>query len=223
MILDNSAKYFAFGDSTTYGQITTVGGQSPYNYPACVGRMLNMTVFNKGIGGQGLLKDWDTIQQDYITDLDMIGAKLITVGWAYNDSSEYANLDFGTYTDINETTVIGKYFTIMKQFQQKCPDAQIVLITGYGSTSVGNQFTAKYTFQDGQHTVKEFYDELEKMCHLHGWCCINQSKGTWVNEFNWTEMIGDNIHPKREKYLKYGNYIAGRISAIYSNVGAWTV
>lgn len=220
---DNSAKYFAFGDSTTYGQIATVGGQSPYNYPACVGRMLNMVVTNKAIGGQGLLKDWDTIQQDYITDLDMTGAKLITVGWAYNDSSQYTTLNFGTYTDVDETTVIGKYFTIMKQFQQKCPDAQVILITGYGSTSVGNQFTAKYTFQDGQHTVKEFYDELEKMCNLHGWCCVNQSKGTWVNEFNWADMIGDNIHPKKETYLRYGNYMAGRISSFYGNVGAWTV
>lgn len=214
----SDAKYYAFGDSTTYGQIATVGGQSPYNYPACVGRMLNMIVTNKAVGGQGLLKDWDTIQQDYIADLDMTGAKLITVGWAYNDAAQYAALDFGTYTDVDETTVIGKYFTIMKKFQQKCPDAQVILITGYGSTSIGNQFTAKYTFQDGQHTVKEFYDELEKMCWLHGWPCINQSKGTWVNEFNWTEMIGDNIHPKEEKYLNYGNYIAARINAIYFNL-----
>lgn len=217
----SGAKYYAFGDSTTYGQIANVGGQSPYNYPACVGRLLNMEVSNKGVGGQGLLKDWDTIQTDYIEALDMSDAELITVGWAYNDNSEYASINMGSYTDTTEETVIGKYFTIMKQFQKKCPNAMVILITGYGLTLVGSQFTGSYTFLDGQHTVKEFYDELEKMCHLHGWPCINQAKGTWVNEYNWTTMIGDNIHPTKEAYRNYANFIVGKISSIFSNVINW--
>ena len=217
----SGAKYYAFGDSTTYGQIANVGGQSPYNYPECVGRLLNMEVSNKGVGGQGLLKDWDTIQTDYIEALDMSDAELITVGWAYNDNSEYASINMGSYTDTTEETVIGKYFTIMKQFQKKCPNAMVILITGYGLTLVGSQFTGSYTFLDGQHTVKEFYDELEKMCHLHGWPCINQAKGTWVNEYNWTTMIGDNIHPTKEAYRNYANFIVGKISSIFSNVINW--
>lgn len=217
----SGAKYYAFGDSTTYGQIANVGGQSPYNYPACVGRLLNMEVSNKGVGGQGLLKDWDTIQTDYIEALDMSDAELITVGWAYNDNSEYASINMGSYRDTTEETVIGKYFTIMKQFQKKCPNAMVILITGYGLTLVGSQFTGSYTFLDGQHTVKEFYDELEKMCHLHGWPCINQAKGTWVNEYNWTTMIGDNIHPTKEAYRNYANFIVGKISSIFSNVINW--
>lgn len=214
----HDAKYYAFGDSTTYGQIAVTGGRSKYNYPSCVGKVLNMDVVNKGVGGQGLIKDWDTIIFEYVEKLNMDDASLITIAWAYNDGDMYKTLNFGTYEDETEDTVIGKYYTIMKKFQQKCPNAFIILITGYGSTSVGNQFKAKYTFLDGLHSVKDFYDELEKMCWLHGWSCINQSKGSWVNEFNWSEMIGDSIHPKDEKYLNYGNFISAKVSELYYNL-----
>ena len=219
---DRASRYYAFGDSTTYGQIAVVGGQSKYNYPACVGKILNMTVLNKGKGGQGLLKDWDEIHTDYINKLNMSDAKLITVGWAYNDATLYKEINFGSYDDTSDSTFVGKYFTIMKEFQEKCPNAMVILITGYGSSIVGEHFTYQYTFADGsKKSVKDMYDELEKMCHLHGWCCINQSKGTWVNEFNWTHMIGDNIHPTDEGYLRYGNYMSAKIASLYSNLWAW--
>lgn len=228
---DTEASYYAFGDSTTYGQIGGASGRSQYNYPNCVGQMLNMVVHNHAVTNQGLIKDWSTIHTDFITNLDMTGAKLITVGWAYNDIPYYSNMNFGAYTDTGSTTFIGKYFTIMKEFQQKCPDAQVVLVTGYGYSNgtlnplvkptLTDQFTHKYTFSDGQKSVKEVYDTLEAMCHLHGWNCINQAKGTVFNEWNASLLIGDQIHPTDDGYSRYGNNIAARIAAIYGNIKKW--
>lgn len=228
---DANAKYFAFGDSTTYGQIGGGGGQSPFNYPACVGQILNMVVDNRGVTNQGLIKDWDTIHTNFINNLDMTGAKLITVGWAYNDGAEYSSINFGAYDDTGDTTFIGKYFTIMKEFQQKCPDAKIVLVTGYGYSNgtinpvtkptLVDQFTHKYTFADGQKSVKEVYDELEKMCYAHGWSCVNQAKGTVFNQWNASLLIGDQIHPTSAGYLRYGNHLGARIASLYANIKEW--
>ena len=226
-IHDTQSVYYAFGDSTTKGQIGGgSGGTSEYNYPNCAGKVLHMNVINKGVGGQGLLKDWDFIHSEYINGLDMSDAKLITIGWAYNDT--YTNINFGNYTDVTDTTFIGKYYTILKEFQEKCPNAQIILITGYGApggkvnplikATCLNQFTQNYGFLDGSHTVKEMYDTLEQMANLHGWPCINQSKGCAINKFNCSELIGDQIHPTNEGYLRYGNYLAARIASFYSNI-----
>jgi len=211
-------RLYAFGDSTTYGQIGGSGGQSANAWPQIIGKALNMNVTNKGVGGQGLCKDWSTIQTNYITNLNMSDATLIAVAWAYNDSTTWASMNRGSYTSTDDTTVMGKYYTIMKQFQQKCPNAQVVLVTGFGHPNdFTEQFTNLYTFSDQTCTVKEFYDELEKMANLHGWPCINQAKGTFVNEFN-TNLIGDNIHPTNDGYLKYGNFLAGRFKAIWANI-----
>lgn len=219
--------YYAFGDSITYGQIGGASGQSAYNYPVMVGRNLGLKTYNEAVGGQGLIKDWDYIHTNYINNLDMSDAVLITIGWAYNDSGYYPSLNFGSYADTGSTTFIGKYFTIMKEFQQKCPLAQIVLITGYGypdgsinptvKPTLVDQFTHEYTFADGQKSIKEIYDELEKMANSHGWPCVNQSKGTAINQYNVDEMIGDQIHPTNIGYKFYGNHIAGRVAQFYAN------
>lgn len=221
---DRNAVYYAFGDSTTYGQIATTGGQSPYNYPACVGRLLDMKVKNKAVGGQGLLKDWDTIHTNYIDGLDMSDAKLVTVGWAYNDGqSRYETIEIGTAKDTTPDTYTGKYYTIMKEFQEKCPQAQIVLITGYGMTGTTySQFKSGYNFADGKfYSMKQMYDLLEEMCNINGWCCINQARGTWITKHNWTTYIGDSVHPTADGYIRYGNFMAAKIAGIYANLAAW--
>lgn len=225
---DFGADYYAFGDSTTYGQIGGGSGQSEHNYPNCVGQVLGMTVHNHGVTNQGLIKDWNAIHTNFIENLDMTGAKLITVGWAYNDYAQYSGINFGAYDDTEATTFIGKYFTIMKEFQQKCPDAQVILVTGYGYSNgttnpvtkptLVDQFTHNYTFADGQKTTREMYDTLEAMCHLHGWNCVNQAKGTVFNEWNASLLIGDQIHPTDEGYLRYGNHLAAKISSLYANI-----
>ena len=229
---DKTAIYYAFGDSITYGQIGGGSGQSRYNYPACVGKLLHMLVSNQAVGGQGIIKDWSTIQRDFVTNLDMTGAELITVAWAYNDAEYYGEMRFGSFTDTGDTTFVGKYYTVMKQFQQKCPLARIILITGFGYSdgqvgppivkpTLRYQFTHKYSFFDGEITVKQMYDTLEDMCHLHGWNCINQAKGTVFNEFNAGDLIGDQIHQNDLGYQKYGNYLVARIASLYSNIVAW--
>lgn len=227
---DRSAKYFAFGDSVVKGQKGTwsggTSGTSANNYPAITGKVLNMVVENKAVGGQGICKDYAAIVSA-INSLDMTGAKLITVGWAYNDRTVYPTLNFGTYLDTGDDTVVGKYYSIMAMLQQKCKDALVVWVSGYGYpggdssehiyANLNNQFTHSYTFLDGQRTVKEMYDELEKMCHLHGWCCVNQSNGCAFNKFNADIVFGDNVHPVDAGYAIYSNNISARIAALYQN------
>ena len=207
--------YMAFGDSTTYGQVAVTGNRSVNNYPAVVGRALNMTVNNQGVKGQGLLENWDTIMST-VSSIDYTGVKLITVGWAYNDTQQYQNYPLGSYTDDwDSETIIGKYFTIMDEIQSHAPTATVILVTGYG---IKGDFQFAINCADGDHTYKEFYDELEKMCNFRGWCCVNQSKGCWVNFRTSDELIGDNVHPTEDGYKVYGNYIAARIASLFANI-----
>lgn len=214
-------KYYAFGDSTTKGTLVG-GGVSNYNYPQAVSEYLDILVDNRAEGGQGLISDWDTIQSEYIDELDMSDASLITVGWSYNDPSQWTTMPMGVYTDTTLTSVIGYYYTIMKDFQTKCPTARVILITGFGAGSYSHPFDIDYTFQDGDHPVYEYYNELEKMCNLHGWSCINQSKGTWFSDVNRINLVGngdsDKIHPNDNGYKAYGNFIAGKIASLYANI-----
>ena len=218
--------YYAFGDSIVWGQ-TTDGAQSPYNYPAQVGLALQMRTHNYAERGQGLLKDWTAIHTNYINGLDMSNAKLITIGWAYNDQQLYSSIPFGNANSTDSTTLIGHYYTIMKEFQQKCPLAKIVLITGYGypngtinpvtKPTLTDQFTHEYTFSDGNKSVATMYDTLEEMCNKNGWSCINQHKGTTLNQFNANTVFLDQIHLVNDGYYLYGQYISGQMTSMYGN------
>ena len=255
----SNGAYYAFGDSLVKAQIgfwndpedpqpTTY---STKGYANATAEILHLTLKNKAIGGQGLIKDWGKSGGiiDTIFSLDMSDAKLITVGWAGNDGVAWTlpSCDMGTYTDTTEdviidgspidfssaesvkklvvydgqdnptlvrTTVMGFYYTIMRILQSKCPTAQVILVTGYGShggnssqhikATLKKQFTNVTHYGSGvDHTTGERYNELEKMANLHGWCCVNQAKGCCFNEFNASQMFGDQAHPTDEGYALF--------------------
>ena len=217
-------KYYAYGDSLVQGQIAVTGETSPNNYPQAVGRLTGVEVVNNGTRNQGLIKDNAAILAA-INSADLSDAGLITVGWAYNDASYYASTPFGSVDSVDNTSYIGHYYTVMKRLQEKAPQANIILVTGYGYESPVNnratleeQFTHSYTFSDGAHTIKDMYDTLEAMCYKNGWLCVNQAKGCGLNKFNAATMIGDQIHPTAEGYVTYSNSIAARIAALYGNI-----
>lgn len=238
----HTIKYYAFGDSTTWGYSADRDhAQSPWNYPAIVGDLTGLEVHNNADPAQGLLKDWSegtpgnfaiipTIQQ-MISDGDFEDTALITVGWAYNDSSYYSTVDFGDPSDpvpestTGITTWLGYYSKILDILQKAAPKAVVILVTGYGSPDAVNgratcrrQFTRTISFRDVTKTHKEAYDALEEMAHLHGYCCVNQAKGCVINAANANVLIGDNIHPTYETYRVYGNNLASRIAAYFQNV-----
>lgn len=224
----NDCKIVAYGDSTTYGEYP--GGGSTRNGNRWIRNLadyLEATHVNYGARGQGLVKDWGTIISS-IESEDLSDANLIIAAWAYNDANEYVTqgLSMGSATDTDpDTSVVGKYYDVLKRLQNKNPNATVILMTGYGySTNGSGQFTRNLTFADGSHTIKEFYDTLESMCHLRGFSCINQAKGCWVNDLTWSSLVGntssggtDNIHPTSNGYKKYSDYVVAKVSAIYAN------
>lgn len=224
---NHGADYYAFGDSVTYGYSSDHShAQSPYNYPQLVGSLIDVNVHNNAVPGQGLVKDWDDIN----TALDALisggafdNCKLITVGWCYNDSPYYAGLNFGNPSDpvpqssSNITTWLGRYAYILKKLQSACPNALVVLITGYGWKGYTLD-DAHFSFADNGYTVRQMYDGLEAMANYHRFNCINQAKGSAINEYNDQTIIGDNIHPTYEGYRLYGNFIASKIASLYQNI-----
>lgn len=209
----------SFGDSTTYGVIGNASGQSPYNYPSAIAKALKMTVTNKAIGGQGLIKDWTTII-DTINATDFSDCKLCTIAWAYNDYVLYPSYNLGTVDDTSNETVLGAYRAILDIVQAKNINTRVVLITGYGYPDIQHgelMMEQPMPFKDGTITAREYYNKLEEMCVKHGYTCINQAKQPWLNMTN-ISLIGDNIHPTNNGYKVYSDYIVGRISSIFNPV-----
>lgn len=232
--------YYAFGDSITWGYSADYGHiQSEFNYPAMVGRLTGIEVHNVAVPGQGLIVNWNTetsvaaviptINQ-MIQNGDFANTRLVTVGWAYNDSSMFSSIDFGNphadfpTSDTGITTWLGYYGRILAKLQTACPQAAVILVTGYGQPSqalpniLDNQFTYQRTFRDGVKTIREMYDALEEMANFHGFYCINQARGTVINRWNGSTIIGDNIHPTYYGYRIYGNFLGSMIASIYGNM-----
>ena len=61
------------------------------------------------------------------------------------------------------------------------------------------------------------YDTLEEMCNKNGWSCINQHKGTTLNQFNANTVFLDQIHLVNDGYYLYGQYISGQMTSMYGN------
>lgn len=234
-------KYFAFGDSTTWGYSADHNhDQSPWNYPALIGDLTGVEVHNAADPGQGLLKNWNTATSEdasvvgtinnMISNNDFDNAVLITVGWAYNDADYYSAVDFGNPTDAipaadtGITTWLGYYARVMAKLQGAAPSAMVVLVTGFGYTTAteghktDEQFTKTRTFRDGSKTIRQMYDALEEMANYNGWYCINQAKGSAINKVNGSNIIGDSIHPTYDNYRIYGNFIASRVAALFQNL-----
>ena len=215
----NKGNAVCFGDSTSYGVIGGQNGQSPFNYPSAIAAALNMTVSNKAVGGQGLLKDWQTIV-DTINNTNFSNIKLCTVAWAYNDYALYPSYNLGTIDDTTNNTVLGAYRTILDIVQTKNINTRVILITGYGYPNITageKMMEHPIHFKDVTITAREYYNKLEEMCTKHGYTCINQASAPWLN-LNNISLIGDNIHPTNNGYKVYSDYIVGRISAVFNPI-----
>jgi len=238
---NHAGKYFAFGDSTTWGYSSDNNhAQSPWNYPAIVGDLIGCEVHNVADPGQGLIKNWNTATssdaaiiptiESMVENGDFDDTVLITVGWAYNDGSYYSSLNFGSPTDpipasnTGITTFLGYYARILAVLQEAAPGAMVMLVTGYGTPwdNEGHKgdilFSYEYTFADGQKSTKEMYDALEQMANYYGFYCVNQAKGGVINRISANYIIGDNIHPSYDTYRIYGNFVASRIASAFQNV-----
>ena len=232
---NTSATYHAFGDSIVWGYSSDNGhAQSPFNYPAIVGDLTGLFVVNNAVPGQGLISNWNTTTNDKPAILPAIEeliqnhefdyTKLITVGWAYNDSGKYANLNFGDPEDAipssttGITTWLGYYAKIMDILQTAAPNAAVILVTGLGWPKQGNFKDVVFAFKDGNKSVKQMYDGLEEMAIANGYICINQAKGCVINAVNAPTIIGDNVHPTYNGYRLYGNFVASRIASYFQNV-----
>ncbi len=223
---DATAECWAFGDSLVAGQIPSGdgGGHSDYNYPAMTARRLGMVLHNQAKGGSGVVKDNDAINE-MIDGLDMSRARLIIVGYGgYNESTTIHDTPMGSYTDKEEDSFVGYYYRLMAKLQRKCPYATVVYVSGPGSfvngARAGEQFTALRQFADGEHSWGDLYDELEAMCNLNGWPCVNQHHvGSAVNMHNSEVLVGsDNKHFTDEGYKTYGNFLSAKIASCYSNL-----
>ena len=216
-----NAKAYCYGDSTTYGQ-TTGGAVSQYNWPKMLGDVSGITVTNNGVGGQGLIKDWNTIYNTYFGSALPSDVNLIVLAWAYNDGSQWENLPYGTVNDETTETILGHYAVLLQRVTSLNPLKRVIYMTGYGTghsptSERKTLFDKTYTDVNSQtFTLKQLYDDIEAICNKYGVCCINQTKGSWINLASWSTLITDNIHPTNDGYISYSSFAVAKILSSFN-------
>lgn len=198
----SNKKYFAFGDSVCRGNRPDAS-KSPYSWVEMFGKLYNLDTHNCAIGGQAYLssryavKALDTIKATDITD-----ASLITLSFAINDASD--TVDIGTYTDTGEDTVMGQVYNCVSYIYSQTKKCQVIVC---GSTPQSGRKSER---------LETINNQLKQFCEYYGIAFIDLHDCP-INAFNGSDELitGDGTHFTDEGYKLLGQFMCGKLSALY--------
>lgn len=204
-------KWYAYGTSLTDTENTKQGKYAKY-----VRELSGMVMFNKGIGGGGLISNRNIYNRIMDVTDGKTEADLITLECLAND----AGSTFGTVTDTDNTTFLGSLAECIR-FLQINTTAQIVVIS-----SMRARYNTAQTTYNTPETDEEYVNKcmaMEKLCLMYGVYYINpnHAMGYYRKCFkngNDEEYINDyyvdNIHHTELGGKIFGEYIWSKLKEI---------
>ena len=227
-----SGKYVAFGDSLTYGAVwsPTSGTalhrvKEEWRIPTRIALAIDMinSFANEAIGGIGYFKEQDgqtLISQ--ITDYDFTGVELVTVMAGAND---HYYTDLGTAADADTAnTICGAIKNIIHTISDANPKTQIIVIQPLPCGIDGTQYDVWSSKQgDGyvfRWSLNEFDEQVSQLCHDEHVGYLNWWDSVMCRNWQYAGYNGSTgpnfTHPTvDEDYCLLGNFIAGKVSALY--------
>lgn len=206
--------YICFGGSSTKGQNSaSVSSISSYAYPNAIAKACGVTVTNKAVGGQGVLKAPTGGKNGYETLVDnaslLPGAALITLGWGINDYS----YPLGTPEDATSAeTICGRWKKILEYVQTTAPNAQIVVIAPLRTR------TANWnTVMSGGWSIDMLHTAVGTVCDNYNVPYITWKKCGIANNIGDENNSADGVHPTDFMYKRLGAYIVGQVSQWFQN------
>lgn len=203
-------KYYAFGDSITWGSVWANGSISQANYddriPTRIGHACGVAdTVNRGVGNIGYIAqvDGDTIQ-DIIEATDITDAALITLAGGRNDQ----NYQLTAIMDAIEDCI-----DYIKTQNKTC---QIVILqpTPHNQTDGAVAFTETVT---GGWSLDSFETAAKSLAASKGCGYVGWRECSYV--WNWASFTGDQgnyAHPNASwLYGQLGAYMGGKVSGFF--------
>ena len=216
--------YYAFGDSLTYGAVWTPKDESPYyqivqasienQIPTRIANAIGAgsTFQNKGVGGAYFVGTGSNKIITAIKNQNLSNAKIITVAGGRNDSENPLGDKNST---VGDGTICGAIKEILEYLTTTYKQLQIVWIGVTPNTS--NNATVFTRVFAGGWSLNSFDEKVSELCAEYGVPYVNWKMCTYMR--HWADYSGaGNVfsHPNNENsYLQMGNYIAGKVSALY--------
>lgn len=206
----------AYGDSTTYGYITS-DKKATNAWPLMLNYASGIDTTNRGVSGQGLISNWNTIINGF-SDLDNFD--LCILAWGYNDGSFWNSLPLGTGEESLGSSVLSYYNQLFTKLQREHPKVQLIYVTGFGMYRNNGDFSKegfniRYEGGGTPFTNGDLYDGIEKVCKKFNIPCINQHGNTFVNSITAPTLLQDGLHPTEEGYRQYSRNLVPKILSLF--------
>lgn len=222
-------KYFACGDSITWGHISGNGTtESPfvrakYPYPTVVANSLGLDVTYGAQTGCGWLQvSGNKTAKTIIDSTDFSQYNISTWGFGTNDYSNNQPLgDVDSPTGGN--TVCGAIKYCIEKAYRDNPDLILILITPLNAShpgATGKEMTYENNYRYGTpntqgYTLSDLCQKIVDICDMYNVPCIDNRKGSVVNLRNINNVLIDKLHFRDRSYITYGQFLSGKIGSIF--------
>lgn len=217
------ANWVAFGDSITYGVIstgaaTTEEGTSYADYitenvkPNTFARFYNCSVRGIGwvnTGNEG--EDFDDMLALYTGE--PANVKLVTIMLGINDYLSLEVIGDESATD-DDGTISGAVKSGLKKIAQEFYKAKVVVISPLNSTSYGtvDNGYCRGTSLNNPHSLQDVSDIIAYWADKYGIQFINELSEGFINNYNIGRYLLDGLHPSQEGQIMLAKELAAKIS-----------
>ena len=218
-----SRKWYAIGDSITYGTYSVSGGTYSRNpaiaHPVVCASLLGYNLTNYGVPGMGFVQvstvapGTDSSLTDVLNNHTYDGAELVTVMLGTNDYGHSALL--GTIADTSATaSVYGRIKLIVETMQTKCPAARLIFLTPIPRATSGSAATqyCKHAANSAGYTLDDVKDAIITSCEYYGIEYLNLQDTGPLNYANKATYLYDNLHPSIAGHELLGRWLAREIT-----------
>jgi lysophospholipase L1-like esterase len=222
--LSSGAKWYAIGDSITYGLYST--SETAYSQPVIGKRWVDYVaqyngyeLTNLGVSGSGFVsgKTFRTI----VNENDFSSVDLVTIMLGINDwKNESAINKVGTMDDDISAggTIVSELRYGLEKIIADNPYCKIILITPINA-KIGSRGTEATNWAYGFSGVitpcgslKNFGDKLKEVCEYYGIQVVDMTNSSVVNRKSITTVLPDGIHPNLDCYKALGLELARKIT-----------
>lgn len=220
----SGAKWFAIGDSITYGLYST--SSTEYHQPIVGQRWVDYVakyngyeLTNLGKSNAGFLTT--PTFRSMVDGANFADADIVTIMLGINDWKYEAAVDkVGTMDDDITTggTIVSELRYGIEKIIADNPYCKIILITPINA-KIGGRGTEETNWAYGYTgnitpcgSLKNFGDKLKEVCEYYGVQVVDMTNSSVVNRKSITTVLPDGIHPNLDCYKALGLELARRIT-----------
>ena len=217
----DSKKWFAIGDSITYGTCSE-SDQSLNNRPlksfvAICSNLIGYNLTNYGVPGMGFVHaststGFVDITLPDVLNRDFTGAEIVTISLGTNDYGN--NETLGSLSDSSSVkSVYGRIKLIVETMQTKCPGARLIFTTPIPRATAGSAATqyCKHTDNSAGYSLDDVKAAIIESCEYYGIEYINMQDNCIINYYNKGTYLYDNLHPSTKGHELLGGFLASKM------------